>query len=187
VTGAAATASSSSPPTLPTTPTDPTTTTTTTTVTTPTTVTSPTIVSQTGTQDTTSPAAATVAPAATATTTDPSVLGAMGGAMGLAMGLAPTSPSSWSPQAAAPDTGSWAGLDFSRFGFDTSTLATAAPQVPTWWGDQGTAAASQADNSFALLNQYLAGSSGGGDGGMIAVAMSGSAWTQNPVLTKPQS
>ncbi|MCC8952440.1 heparin lyase I family protein [Bradyrhizobium sp. Pear77] len=175
LTGASATVTSPSTPTQPTTPT-----------TTPTTVTSPTtIVAPAVAQDTTSPAAAIAAPAATVTAADPGALGAMG-AMG-AMGMAPTSASGWSTPAAAPTTASLAGLDFSRFGFDTSTLATAAPQTTSWWGDQGTAAASQASNSYALLNQYLAGSSGGANGGMIAVAMSGPAWTQNSFLTKPQS
>ena len=98
------------------------------------------------------------------------------------MGLA----SGWSTPAAGATAASLPSPDYSRFGFDTGTLATGTPQT-TWWGDQGTAAASQAGSSFALLNQYLAGSSGGANGGMIAVAMSGPAWTQNSFLTKPQS
>lgn len=101
--------------------------------------------------------------------------------------MAPTSASGWSTPTTGVPTGSPAGLDLTRFGFDAGTLATAAPQTTSWWGDQGTAAASQASNSYALLNQYLAGSSGGANGGMIAVAMSGPAWTQNSFLTKPQS
>ncbi|MGY3697520.1 hypothetical protein ACVIGA_007600 [Bradyrhizobium sp. USDA 3240] len=177
---------SSATVTSPSTPTQPTTGTTTDPTTTPTATTTPTtIVSPAMTQATTSPATAVVSPAATVTTTDPSVLGAMG-AMG-AMGLAPTSASGWSAPAASASAASLPSLDFSRFGFDTDGLATAAPQTTNWWGDQGSAAASQAGNSYALLNQYLAGSSGGANGGMIAVAMSGSAWTQNSFLTKPQS
>ncbi len=168
LTGAAATS----------TPTQPTTGTTTDTTTTPTATTAPTtMVTPTATQDPTSPATALVSPGATVTTTDPSVLGAMG-AMGLASG--------WSTPAAGATAASLPSPDYSRFGFDTGTLATGTPQT-TWWGDQGTAAASQAGSSFALLNQYLAGSSGGANGGMIAVAMSGPAWTQNSFLTKPQS
>ena len=171
LTGSSATVTSPSTPTQPTTPT---------TTTTPTTVTSPTIAAAIGAQDATSPAPAIVAPAAAATTTDTGAMGAMG-AMG---GLAPTSASGWSAPAANASAPS---LDFSRFGFDTGTLATGAPQTTDWWGDQSTAAASQQSNSYALLNQYLAGSSGGANGGMIGVAMSGSAWTQNSFLTKPQS
>ncbi|QOZ35121.1 hypothetical protein XH92_28460 [Bradyrhizobium sp. CCBAU 53421] len=168
---------SSATVTSPSTPTQPTTTTTPTTVTSPTTIVTPAVA-----QDTTSPAAAIAAPAAAATTADPSVLGAMG-----AMGLAPTSASGWSAPAAGASAASLPSLDYSRFGFDTGTLATGAPQTTDWWGDQGTAAASPQSNSYALLNQYLAGSSGGANGGMIAVAMSGPAWTQNSFLTKPQS
>ncbi|UFX42774.1 polysaccharide lyase [Bradyrhizobium sp. 41S5] len=179
LTGSSATVTSPSTPTQPTTPT---------TTTTPTTVTSPTtIVAPAVAQDTASPAAAIAAPAAAAATADPGVLAAMG--------MAPTS--GWSTPAAGATTASVPSPDFSRFGFDTGTLATGAPQTTGWWGDQGTAASgwgdqgaaatSQASSSFALLNQYLAGGSGGANGGMIAVAMSGTAWTQNSFLTKPQS
>ncbi|MGY3528312.1 MULTISPECIES: heparin lyase I family protein [Bradyrhizobium] len=173
LTGSAATSAPTQPTTSPTT--DPTTTSTATTA--PTGIVAPTV-----TPDATSPATAVVSPVAAATTTDPSVLGAMG-----AMGLAPTSASGWSAPVTGASAASLPSMDFSRFGFDTGTLAGAAPQTTNWWGDQGTAAASQQSNSYALLNQYLAGSSGGANGGMIAVAMSGPAWTQNSFLTKPQS
>ncbi len=175
LTGAAATTSSTSTSTSTPTPTQPTTTTAPTT--TPTAVVAPAV-----TQNLTSPGTSTVDPGTTVSTTDPNVQSAMG--------LAPTSPSGWSTYSTGASTGSLANQDFTQLqqppGSDTSMLATAAPQAISW-GDQGTAAASQAGNSFALLNQYLAGSSGRADGGMVALAMRGSDWTQNSFLTKPQS
>ena len=87
------------------------------------------------------------------------------------------------------NTGSWANHGFAQWqqqmGVDSSTLANTASQM-TGWGDQGTRA-SQASQGFALLNQYLAGSSGRVDGGQIAAAMSnGTGWTHNSFLSKPQ-
>ena len=143
--------------------------------------TTPTIVAPTVSPDTTSPVAAAVDPASSvATTTDPSVSSAMGAMLG-AMGLAPTSPYGWSAGTTGASTGSWANQGLAG----PNSLATAAPT--SGWGDQGTTAASQAGNRFALLNQYLASSAGRADGGSIAVAMSGTAWTQDSFLTKPQS
>ena len=132
--------------------------------------------------DATSPAAAVTPLSTVATTTDPSVFSIMGGTLG-AMGLTSPSPYGSSASTTSASTGSWTSQDFAQPG----TSATAAPQTDPWWGNQGSAAASQASNSFALLNQYLAGSSGRADGGSIAVAMSGTAWTQSSFLTKPQS
>ncbi|MDH2381998.1 glycoside hydrolase family 16 protein [Bradyrhizobium sp. CER78] len=129
--------------------------------------------------DTTSPVAAAVDPSPTAATTDPGPMGAMLAAMG----LAPTSSSGWSASTTGASTGSWANQDFAQ----PTSLAAAAPQATSGWGDQGTTAASQAGSSFALLNQYLASSSGRAGGGSIAVAMGGAGWTQDSFLSKPQS
>jgi hypothetical protein len=90
----------------------------------------------------------------------------------------------------AASTGSLANKGFAqlqqRLGSDTSTLATTAPQT-TAWADQGSAKASQASQSFALLNQHMAGSCGRVDAGQIVAAASNrNDWTQNSLLTKPQ-
>ncbi len=51
----------------------------------------------------------------------------------------------------------------------------------------GTTTASQASQSFALLNQYLAGNSGRVDPGQIVASVSnGTGWNQDTFLTKPQ-
>jgi beta-glucanase (GH16 family) len=131
-----------------------------------------TVVTPTATSDTTSPSTAAVDPGTATTTTVPSFLSAMGLA----------SPSGWSASTTGASTGSWANQDFAQ----PSSLADPARQTASWSGDQGTAA-SQASNSFALLNQYLTSSSGRVDGGSIAVAMGAAAWTQDSFLTKPQS
>lgn len=179
VTGANVTASTN--PTTP--PTQPDTTTTPVATTPAATSSTTAIVAPTVVPDTTSPVAAAVDPSSTvATTTDPSVSSAMG-AMLAAMGLAPTSSYGWSASTTGASTGSWANQDFAQ----PNSLATAVPQATSGWGDQGTTAASQAGSSFALLNQYLASSSGRADGGSIAVAMGGAASTQDSFLTKPQS
>ncbi|MCP1829397.1 MULTISPECIES: hypothetical protein [Bradyrhizobium] len=93
-------------------------------------------------------------------------------------------PSSWT----GGNAGSWANHGFAQLQQqmgDTSTLANTASQT-TGWADQG-ARASQASQGFALLNQYLAGSSGRVDAGQIAAAMSNAnSWTHNSFLSKPQ-
>lgn len=72
-----------------------------------------------------------------------------------------------------------------HLGSGRSTLAATVPQT-TSSANYETAKGSQANHSFALLNQYLAGGSGRVDGGQIAEAVSnGAAWTQNAFLTKP--
>jgi hypothetical protein len=70
----------------------------------------------------------------------------------------------------------------------TSTLATTRsqamvtdPQLAT-----GTTTASLASQSFALLNQYLAGNTGRVDSGQIVSAVSQAAgWAQDAILTRP--
>jgi hypothetical protein len=71
----------------------------------------------------------------------------------------------------------------------TSTLATTRPQaiVTDPQLATGTATASLASQSFALLNQYLAGNTGRVDPGQIVAAVSnGSGFGQNSFLTRPQ-
>ncbi|MBR0900663.1 glycoside hydrolase family 16 protein [Bradyrhizobium tropiciagri] len=170
VTGANVTGSAST--TTPTTPSQPATTSTS--DTTATSIAAPTtVVTPAATSDPTSPSTAAVDPGTVTTTTVPSFLSAMGMA----------SPSGWSASTTGASTGSWANQDFAQ----PSSLADTTRQTGSWSGNQGTAAASEPSNSFALLNQYLASSSGPNNGGSIAVAIAGADWTQNSFLTKPQS
>ena len=51
----------------------------------------------------------------------------------------------------------------------------------------GSTASLLANQSFALLNQYLAGSAGRGDPGqVVAAASNGAIWGQDSLLTRPQ-
>ncbi|MBR0696592.1 hypothetical protein [Bradyrhizobium lablabi] len=70
-------------------------------------------------------------------------------------------------------------------------LATSTPQQPATMTDHpstpGATTASLASQSFALLNQYLAGNTGRVDHGQIVAAVSnGPTWGQDSFLTKPQ-
>jgi hypothetical protein len=69
-------------------------------------------------------------------------------------------------------------------------VATSAPQAITATNDArstGTPTASLANQSFALLNQYLAGSTGRVDAGQIVASVSNGATAgQIPLLTRPQ-
>ena len=98
--------------------------------------------------------------------------------------------SDWSRHTTAKSTDSLTNQGFAQLqqglGSDTSTLATTTPQT-TAWSDHGTAKASQASQTFALLNQCLAGSSGRVDAGQIVAAVSnGATWTNDSFLTRPQ-
>ncbi|WP_338824897.1 hypothetical protein [Bradyrhizobium septentrionale] len=97
-----------------------------------------------------------------------------------AMGLPMTSHSLTSPEVTSGLTSPSAQLQ------QSSPLATTAPQTSAWWDQGGSPSAQQANQSFALLNQYLAGSSGLVGGGQIVAAMAGATWTQSSFLTKPQ-
>jgi hypothetical protein len=71
-----------------------------------------------------------------------------------------------------------------------SGVATSAPH-PITVADPapatGTSTASLASQSFALLNQYLAGNAGRVDPGQIVAAVSnGTGWGQDSFLTRPQ-
>jgi hypothetical protein len=71
----------------------------------------------------------------------------------------------------------------------TSTLATTRPQaiVTDPQLATGTTTASLASQSFALLNQYLAGNTGRLDPGQIVAAVSPTAgFGQEAILTRPQ-
>ena len=70
----------------------------------------------------------------------------------------------------------------------TSTLATTRPQAIVTDSQlaTGTTTASLASQSFALLNQYLAGNSGRVDPGQIVAAVSNGAVLGNSFLTRPQ-
>ncbi|WP_338823338.1 hypothetical protein WDM22_09170 [Bradyrhizobium septentrionale] len=117
----------------------------------------------------------------TASGTDP-VTGAVTKAASQTITVTDPRPSSSSPSAQSLASQSFAQL----LGSDTSTLASTAPQTTnSAWQD--TAKASHASQSFALLNQFMAGSSGRVDSGQIVAALSsGTGWTQNSLLTKPQ-
>ncbi|KRR16774.1 hypothetical protein CQ14_14390 [Bradyrhizobium lablabi] len=69
-------------------------------------------------------------------------------------------------------------------------VATSTPQAITATSDTrstGTSTASLASQSYALLNQYLAGSTGRGDSGQIAAPLSNGATAgQTSFLTRPQ-
>jgi hypothetical protein len=69
-------------------------------------------------------------------------------------------------------------------------VAIFAPQVINMTDQSpaiGTTAASQASQSFALLNQYLAGNTGRVDPGQIVAAVSnGETWGQASFLARPQ-
>ncbi|MGF6313250.1 hypothetical protein ABIB82_007351 [Bradyrhizobium sp. i1.8.4] len=126
----------------------------------------------------------------TASAKDP-VTGAVTSATPQSITVTDPRPTNWpSHTTAAASIGSLANQGFAqlqqRLGSDTSTLATTAPQTASWSGHD-TAGASQAGQTFTLLNQYLAGSSGRVDGGQIAAAISnGATSTQNSFLTRPQ-
>jgi hypothetical protein len=98
--------------------------------------------------------------------------------------------SDWSRHTTAKSTDSLTNQGFAQLqqglGSDTSTLATTTPQT-TAWSDHGTAKASQASQTFALLNQCMAGSSGRVDAGQIVAAVSkGATWTNDSFLARPQ-
>jgi hypothetical protein len=96
--------------------------------------------------------------------------------------------------ATAPSAGALANHGFAQLqqhmGPGTSTLAITAPQAITLADHlpaAGTAMASLASQSFALLNQHLAGNSGRVDPGQIVAAVSnGIGFGQNSFLTRPQ-
>jgi hypothetical protein len=110
--------------------------------------------------------------------------------------VAPTSPQTIDradhPQATAANTGDLASRGFAllqqHFDPATSALATTAPQSITA-GDHpvATGMASFASQSFALLNQYLAGHAGQVDAGQIVAAVSHAIGLgQESLLARPQ-
>nr|WP_249137664.1 hypothetical protein [Bradyrhizobium canariense] len=135
----------------------------------------------------------------TASAKDP-VTGAVTSAAPQTITVTDPRPATWSPhttsvttaQAAAPaaSTGDLANQGFAqlqqRMNSFTRTLATSATDAVAS-PDHGTTTASQASQSFALLNQYLAGHAGRIDAGQIVAAVSnGTTWTQGSFLTRPQ-
>jgi hypothetical protein len=68
-----------------------------------------------------------------------------------------------------------------------SGVATFAPRMINMTDTSPTTTASLANQSFALLNQYLAGNTGRFDPGQIvAAASNGTTWGQDSFLTRPQ-
>ncbi|MGY4602915.1 hypothetical protein ACVW16_001327 [Bradyrhizobium sp. USDA 4474] len=96
------------------------------------------------------------------------------------------------PQATAANTGSLASRGFAllqqHFDPATSTLATTTPQsIAAADHPIATGMASSASQSFALLNQYLAGHTGHVDAGQIVSAVSQAiGLSHEPLLARPQ-